>query len=183
MMITPVHYYRCLPQGTKTMTYVWKKEYETGHPIVDFQHRQLFNALFALMEMCDSRQRDRLEATLGFLVGFAKKHVQDTEVERQLSRSQYPFQHNDYHLHDELVAFVTQLESKLKEDGPTPAIGEEIKQYLKDALVGLFNHIHREKEDRILTELSSISNHAISEEHQASDHIAKPYRRLVTPVG
>ena len=163
------------------MAYVWKKEYETGHPIVDFQHRQLFNALFALMEMCDSRQRDRLDATLGFLVGFAKKHVQDTEAERQLSRSQYPFQLNDDHLHDELMAFVAQLERNLKEDGPTPAIGEKIAQYMKDGLVNLFHHIHKEKEERILMELGSISTPVLSEEQQSPGHTVKPYRRLVTP--
>ena len=165
------------------MCFDWKKEYETGHPIVDFQHRQLFNALFALMEMCASGKKDRVEATAEFLVGFAHKHIQDMESEKLLSRRQYPFQHSaDYH-HEKLLSFVTALEKKLRKNGPSSEIREEIGQYLKDSLIDLFNHINKEKEDRIISELTLISGYDIPVEPKAPRPIARRYGNMVTPVG
>ena len=141
------------------MTLVWIKEFETGHPLVDFQHRQLLNALVTLRDTCAAgKAKDRVEGTLDFLISFAAKHVRDMEEEKSRLGSRYPFRFSDNHLHENLIRFVAELEEKLKNDGPSPELKEEIDFFLKDALVGLVNHINREKEAQIAAELDSMTD-------------------------
>jgi hemerythrin-like metal-binding protein len=160
----------------------WHKGYETGHPIVDFQHRQLFKAFHAMMELCASGFNDRIEGTLDFLVGFTIKHIHDTEVERLMSKHQYPFQHCENHLHERLMDFVATLEQKLKDYGPSLALSEEIGHYMKEALANLYNHIVREKEDRIISKLTSMRGEIFPAEHVAHPPVVFHTERIETPV-
>jgi len=141
-------------------TFVWKQEFETGHPLVDFQHRQFFNAFLVLMEVCAAgKARDRVDGTLDFLVSYSIKHLRDMEEERSRLQLQYPFRFSDHHLHVNLINFVAELEEKLKHDGPSLELREKIALFLKDALVNLVNHINREKEVQIASELDTITNY------------------------
>jgi len=146
------------------MAFVWKKEFETGHPLVDFQHRQLFNAFITLMEVCTAgKTKDRVRGTSDFLVSFAAKHLHDMECERLQNGYQYPFRFNEDYSHANLVNFVTELKEKLKDEGPSLELKEKIGLFLKNALVNLVNHINKEKEVQIALELDSMTGNDKSE--------------------
>jgi len=165
--------------------YVWKKEFETGHPKVDYQHRQLFKAFLAMMEICNTGKKDRVAGTLDFLIGFTDKHIQDSDMERMLSSFRYPFQHHVGHYHEKLVSFVTKLEQKLGQDGPSPVLGKEIDFFVEESLASLLNHIRMEKESRNASELILFADEIKSDETQAFGHIVKPSDRIHIhfPVG
>lgn len=165
------------------MTIVWKPDYETGHPIVDFQHRQLFKAFLAMREICASGKKDRVEGTLNFLVGFTDKHVQDTNASSVTSRHQYPFQHSDGYLHEKVVSFISELENILRKDGPSPELCEKISCFVEEALTNLAIHIHKEKEIRMETELSHTSDGIPSEETPVFSHVVPPPGFMQMPIG
>ena len=167
------------------MTLVWKKDYETGYPIVDFQHRQLFKAFVAMMEICTSGTKDRVEGTLNFLVGFTDKHIKDSVAIRVLSQYQSPFQQKDGSFHERLASFVSELEQKLKQDGPSPALSEEIGYFVVEALANLFDRIHMDdgNRSRIETEISGNEDSITSDDIEAYDHRVIPPVRMLMPVG
>lgn len=164
------------------MTIVWNKNFETGNHVVDFQHRQLFKAFLAMMEICASGRKDRNEATLCFLVDFTNKHIHDSIAARVLSQSQSPVQYIDGFQHERLLNFVSELEHKVKTEGPSSAISEEIKCFVYEVLGNLVNHIRMEKE--IATGLGGVTEGITADDSTINlRHSVKPLRRIQMPVG
>ena len=128
------------------MEYVWKKEYETGHPVVDFQHRQVHNAFKCLLEGCSAgMDTDQAETTLDFLAEYCGRHLRDMNDEKTRLHSQYPFQLNNDYLHTILVRYVNELRDELKKEGCTPAFREKLCHYLREMTEKYTEHISREK--------------------------------------
>jgi len=119
------------------MAYQWDSSLESGYEKVDNQHRQLVAALNNLMEASSSGKGDQaVMDTLDFLTGYTIKHFMDEE--KLQVQFNYPDYLNHKRLHEEFKAYVGQLVGKVKAEGPTEKVINEVS-----AAVGawLLNHI------------------------------------------
>ncbi len=123
-----------------TMAYQFTKDLETGNALIDREHRELFDAINALLDACGKGQgRNELTKTAQFLQNYTAKHFSDEEqIQKQ---SNYPgfSQHKGYH--DAFKKTVADIVGKLAVNGPTVALVGEINSALAGWLV---NHIKRE---------------------------------------
>ena len=71
------------------MKYELTQDLITGNALIDSEHKQLFDAINALLDACSQgKGRDRLMDTVKFLNGYVNKHFGDEE-KLQMS-SKYP---------------------------------------------------------------------------------------------
>jgi hemerythrin len=122
------------------MAFMWNTALETGHSVIDSQHKELVKAVNSLLTACKEGQAsDKVEATLNFLVSYTKRHF--SEEEKLQKESNYPNFVNHRKLHEDFVQVVADLAAELKRAGPTPIIVNKIIRNIGDWLV---NHIQRE---------------------------------------
>jgi hemerythrin len=122
------------------MAYVWSKDLETGHPLIDQQHKELIQAINNLLTACmQGKAKDALHPTLDFLLSYTKRHFGDEEVLQR--QSGYPDHPNHKKMHDGFVKFVDELVQKVKAEGANAATVNKITTGVGDWLV---NHIKKE---------------------------------------
>lgn len=122
------------------MAYQLTKDLETGNALIDREHRELIDAINALLDSCSKGQgRNELEKTAQFLQGYTSKHFSDEEqLQRQNNYPDY-VQHKKYH--EVFKKTVADIVARLSVNGPTIALVGEINT----ALAGwLINHIKKE---------------------------------------
>ena len=103
------------------MPYTWDSKLETGNTLIDQQHKQLFEAINALMEACSKGQgRAKIEETLIFLQDYIAKHFGDEEVLQQ--KYQYPDIVNHKGYHREYIKMVDDIMQEFKSSGATIAL-------------------------------------------------------------
>ncbi len=60
---------------------VWKPEYESGHPVIDRQHRQLFSEVNTLLSvMLDNKPKNDIAHLIEHLLESARRHFADEEA-------------------------------------------------------------------------------------------------------
>jgi hemerythrin len=119
------------------MAYLWNSSLETGHELIDNQHKQLVVAVNRLLDACRSgRGAAEVAATMDFLTGYTIKHFSDDE------KLQEQYDYPDYlvhkRLHDDFKVVVGDLTKRLINEGPTDEIIDEVSASIGDWLV---NHI------------------------------------------
>jgi hemerythrin len=119
------------------MVYTWDKELETGHVVVDNQHKQLVmtvNDLRAAIAL--GKGAEEIEGIMSFLRAYVVRHFQDEE-DLQL---RYGYENYYEHVahHREFKTRINMLAGRLRDEGPLPELVEEIAQCASDWLV---NHI------------------------------------------
>ena len=121
------------------MRYELTKDLETGHVMIDSEHRQLFQAVNQLLDACSQgKGRSQLEPTLDFLVSYVNQHFGDEEkLQTQTSYPGYPG-HKQFHegYKKELAAVVREI----KEQGLTIAALSRLNQLVSQ----LVTHIRME---------------------------------------
>lgn len=121
------------------MRYELTKDLETGHAMIDSEHRQLFQAVNQLLDACSQgKGRSQLEPTLDFLVSYVNQHFGDEEkLQTQTSYPGYPG-HKQFHegYKKELAAVVREI----KEQGSTIAALSRLNQLVSQ----LVTHIRME---------------------------------------
>ena len=119
------------------MAYTWSPALETGHPMIDSQHKELIKAVNELFEECTrGNAADQINKTVDFLISYTKKHFSAEELLQQ--QSGYPDYPNHQQLHAALLKRVSELAVELKQSGPTPTLTNKIIREVGDWLV---NHI------------------------------------------
>ena len=122
------------------MAYQLTKDLETGNALIDREHRELIDAINALLDSCSKgKGRNELEKTAQFLQSYTAKHFSDEEqLQRQNNYPDY-VQHKRYH--EAFKKTVADIVARLSANGPTIALVGEINS----ALAGwLINHIRKE---------------------------------------
>jgi hemerythrin len=119
------------------MAYKWDSSLETGHEMIDNQHKQLVAALNKLLEACRSGQgQTELAKTLDFMSGYTIKHFSDEE------KLQVKYQYPDYlvhkRYHDDFKVVVKNLAEELIREGPTDELIAKVNTSIGDWLL---NHI------------------------------------------
>ena len=99
----------------------WEPSLETGHAIIDKQHKQLIRAVNSLFDAQRSgKGRKEIEQTMAFLVDYTIEHFADEE-EFQVKYG-YPDYLQHKKSHEEFKETVRELASKLHQSGPTVAL-------------------------------------------------------------
>lgn len=107
------------------MAFVWTKDLETGHGLIDSEHQQLIKAADALMDACgQGKGRQELASAVNFLSNYTKTHFSHEEA--LMTGCKFP----DYAMHRSWhQGFVAQIETvseKLKVEGATIALVAEV---------------------------------------------------------
>ena len=126
-------------QETNSMRYELTKDLLTGNALIDSEHKQLFDAINALLDACaQGKGRDSLPKTGQFLNGYVTKHFSDEE-QLQVS-SKYPGYPAHKTFHDGYKRKLQTAVDSLVRDGATVRVLGEINQ-----LAGiLISHIRTE---------------------------------------
>jgi methyl-accepting chemotaxis protein len=114
--------------GTKRCEdFPWDRSLETGHEIIDNQHRQLFAAINGLFDAFRSgKGEEELVRALNFLQDYTLKHFSDEEeIQKQYGYPDFP---NHRRLHEDLTAVVKELNRKLSVQGMSDALIREVHQ-------------------------------------------------------
>jgi hemerythrin len=119
------------------MAYKWDSSLETGHEMIDKQHKQLVSALNSLLEACrQGKGQEELAKTLDFMTGYTIKHFSDEEkLQVQYQYPDYPT-HKQYH--DDFKVVVKNLAEQLIKEGPTDELVGMVNTSIGDWLL---NHI------------------------------------------
>jgi hemerythrin len=116
------------------MAYVWDKNLETGHKLIDNQHRQLVQAVNELQEAnARGTAAEEITRTIDFLLGYTVKHFHDEEA-LQIEYG-YPDYYEHVGYHREFKGQVAQLAQRLQEEGPTRELVERITPHIGDWLL------------------------------------------------
>lgn len=116
------------------MAITWNSTLETGHPVIDAQHKELIDAINHLLTACQQGQgMDKVNATLDFLVSYVKRHFSEEEALQQ--KSNYPDFLNHRSLHEALNKVVVELSTELRQTGATPSVVNKIIRSVGDWLV------------------------------------------------
>ncbi|GLH73857.1 hemerythrin [Geothrix limicola] len=116
----------------------WESKYEVGVPIIDAQHRMLFdhvNTLFDAMQA--GHGKDEIGKTLAFLARYTVEHFKTEEDLMQ--RSAYPGFKAHKAVHDDLTRQVVELQGKL--DKGSQMLSLPVMHFLRD---WLSHHISEE---------------------------------------
>ena len=119
------------------MRYEWNSILETGYPLLDNQHRQLFAALNSLTDAYTAgKGEEELKRTLEFLNSYVVKHFADEE--KMMLQSRYPDYgiHRTYHMGFKTV--VRDLTRQLLREGASETLVLKVGGVIADWLE---NHI------------------------------------------
>jgi hemerythrin len=119
------------------MAYQWDSSLETGHELIDNQHKQLVSMVNNLLDACRSgKGSQEIAKTMDFLTGYTIKHFMDEE------KIQIKYNYPDYlvhkRYHDEFKVMVGDLTRRLIREGPTEEFINEVSFRIGDWLL---NHI------------------------------------------
>lgn len=121
------------------MRYELTKDLETGHTMIDSEHRQLFQAVNQLLDACaQGKGRSQLEPTLDFLGSYVNQHFGDEE--RLQIQTSYPGYSGHKQFHEGYKRELANVIREIKAQGSTIAALSRI-----NLLVGqLMTHIRME---------------------------------------
>lgn len=100
--------------------YEFTKKLETGNAIIDKEHRELFQAVNKLLEVCsEGRGRDSMDETIKFLNNYVNQHFSHEE---QLQRqSGYPSIAPHRTFHEKYKQTLKEITGRIAAAGPTIA--------------------------------------------------------------
>jgi hemerythrin len=124
-------------KGVYIMIYIWDENLETGHPVIDNQHRQLVEAVNTLQAAnLAGKGAEEIASTMEFLIAYTIKHFQDEEkLQLQYHYPNYA-EHKSYH--EAFKKQVKKLAQQMSDEGPLPELVEEVSRQIGDWLL---NHI------------------------------------------
>lgn len=118
----------------KSMKYVWTSNLETGHKIVDEQHKALVGTFNELLDASAKGEGCKeLEHTIDFLMDYTKKHFV-AEEDLQL-KYQYPEYEHHRQLHQEFTKIMQELCGRLREEGPNMSLLGRVNREMGDWLI------------------------------------------------
>jgi hemerythrin len=106
-------------------TYSWDESLETGHELIDNQHKQLVNALNNLLEACRSGQgKEKVLVTMQFLTSYTVKHFNDEE--KLQKKYDYPQYAEHKRRHEEFKVTARHLAERLLRETPSEEMANTV---------------------------------------------------------
>ncbi len=129
---------------------IWKDKYELGVPVVDEQHRELFQRVDAFMKILRytaswEEKVQRVNETLEFMKVYVVEHFRDEEEYQQ--RIGYPGYELHKQNHTDMVNYVLQFTEEYEKSGYSEQL---MQQFAGKLLAWLINHVAAE-DQRIAT--------------------------------
>jgi hemerythrin len=116
------------------VTYEWTNVLETGHALIDEQHKELIKRINTLLENCyQGLGIEKLQETLRFVNDYTITHFHDEE-QLQL-RYKYPAYEEHKKLHDWYKKTIRDLMVELIQKGLSPELSEKVKSSVGDWIV------------------------------------------------
>jgi hemerythrin len=107
----------------------WRPELETGIPVVDEQHKELFRQAEKLL---DRHKEDRVREALKFLEDYVVMHFGTEELMQNVSK--YPMRLEHRKMHEDFVAVFLKLKQEFVEGGNDMAFTIKITKIVLDWL-------------------------------------------------
>jgi hemerythrin len=123
--------------GGDFMEHKWDSSLEVGYELIDNQHKQLFEAIYDLIDNCDGAHSDaQLKKSMDFLNDYTIKHFFDEEqIQRKYNYPDFP---NHKKLHEDFKEVVKEFSHRLILEGSSKELAEEVQKKIYEWLV---NHI------------------------------------------
>ncbi len=116
---------------------IWSSRFETGIPIIDTQHKALFEAVNKLADSFKAgTSAAQVKASMDFLVKYTVEHFQTEE--KYMREIDYPKLTSHMAEHAQLVAKAQGLQAKLAEGKPVTV---EVTTFLADWLKHHINEV------------------------------------------
>ncbi|MDR0947495.1 MAG: hemerythrin family protein [Ruminococcus sp.] len=120
--------------------YNWNESWATGNTLIDSEHKELFKAIDAMLEACQSgKGKDHLKKTMDFLKSYTAKHFADEEKLQQ--QSGYPDFQNHRKIHEGFKKYVAEICAQFEKEGPSIKLVGLVNLNIGDWLI---KHIQRE---------------------------------------
>jgi hemerythrin len=123
---------------------LWKDKYALGVPVVDTQHKELFQRVESFVKTLRSpsaweERVLRVNETLEFMKAYVVEHFNDEEA-YQL-RIGYPGYQSHKKVHDDMVAYVLAVSAQYEHSGYDEKL---MQQFAGKLLAWLINHVAAE---------------------------------------
>jgi hemerythrin len=116
------------------MEHKWDSSLEVGYELIDNQHKQLFQAIYDLIDNCDgAHSGEQLKKSMDFLNSYTIKHFFEEEQIQQ--KYNYPDFPNHKKLHDGFKEVVKDFSHRLILEGVSKELAEEVRKKIYDWLV------------------------------------------------
>ncbi len=123
---------------------LWKEKYALGDPLIDTQHRELFQRVDAFMGTVRSTlpwadKVQKVNETLDFMNAYVVEHFRDEEAYQQSIA--YPGYEAHRRKHADMIAYVQQVSAEYTESGCSERL---MQQFAGKLLSWLINHVAAE---------------------------------------
>ena len=121
----------------------WKKNYESGIPKVDEQHKELFRQVGILTDYDQKKEKqERIEDTLNFLGEYVLRHFGTEEMMQKMMKYPKAGQHKE--MHAQFVQTFVQLKNEYAVEGGSILV---LMKLTKVAVDWLKDHILKHDKD------------------------------------
>ena len=107
---------------------IWNKTYETGNPIVDNDHKEIFMQVDGILSDAFVRRSDKLVEHVDFLTGYVARHFENEE--KLMDESSYPDSEQHKKKHNDCVQVVAKLRERLVNEAESLELGREVHEVL-----------------------------------------------------
>ena len=109
----------------------WSEQFETGHPLVDTQHRMLISYINRLEDLAQNTQPSRMEVELflrfiEFLETYILTHFR--EEEECMNRFKCPIRAENVLAHRSFLEFFRKFKARLEAEGFRPEVVQELHE-------------------------------------------------------
>lgn len=116
------------------MTYEWTNDLESGHRVIDAQHKALFAAMNRFFEaISQGKGNAEIEKTLRFLIDYTEEHFRDEEALQK--RYNFPDAGRHRYAHQQFSKKVLALAARFESEGPSESLLWEIYVTVGDWLL------------------------------------------------
>ncbi|MDR1106961.1 MAG: bacteriohemerythrin [Treponema sp.] len=116
------------------MRYEWTKDLETGHSVIDSQHKELIAAVNGLMDAIESgKGGEAVSSSLNFLNDYTIKHFFEEEMLQQ--KYNYPDYPNHKKIHDSFKTVIRDLKVREMWKGSSGELVNEVRDKIGGWLV------------------------------------------------
>ena len=119
--------------ANKIMSIQWSKEYETGHEIVDREHKDIFALVQMVFDISPTSRKEKIDEAISFLAEYTVRHFQHEEGLMTLSN--YPDTKSHIQQHNDFIKSVTALQERVRDEGNTMRVHLDVNQTVVDWLV------------------------------------------------
>ena len=111
----------------------WSTDYETGHAVVDQEHKDIFALVQKVFDVSSSSRSEKIDEAVNFLADYTVKHFKHEES--LMSESTYPDTDKHKKQHQDFLQSFLALKERIQKEGSTMQVHVEVNQTVVDWLI------------------------------------------------